>query len=76
MVKNLISKQGRKCNYNECTNCNRKTSSWTICKTCQDNAHFKNKVKKKLETLDKRYTKNPTLKTKTQIGILWSLLND
>jgi len=40
-----------------------------------DNARFKIKVEKKLESLNKQYAKRPTLRLKYQIGVVWGLLN-
>lgn len=63
----------RKWNCNSCENCG--GDSWTLCKTCQDNARFIQKCRKKLESLDKQYSKQPSLRLKYQISILWGLLN-
>jgi len=38
--------------------------------------NFRNKVQSKLDSLDEQYSKQPTLRLKNQIAVLWGLLND
>lgn len=38
----------------ECTNCNKESGSWCVCKQCRNNAKIVKKIKNKIEKLKKR----------------------